>query len=80
MCGGAAPPTGASKALSRPLKRPWQALARCFELAEAWSCQQPEDFVSYVPVHMDGSCNGLQSGNAETSSRSIYKHVHIVYV
>jgi len=39
---------------------PWQALARCFELVEVWTCDAPEDYQSYLPVHMDGSCNGLQ--------------------
>lgn len=39
---------------------PWQALARCFELEEVWSSSAPEEYKSYLPVHMDGSCNGLQ--------------------
>lgn len=39
---------------------PWQALARCFELAEAWESGDPEAFCSRQPVHLDGSCNGLQ--------------------
>jgi DNA-directed RNA polymerase len=39
---------------------PWQALARCFELAEVWRTGDEEGFLSYLPVHLDGSCNGLQ--------------------
>lgn len=39
---------------------PWQALARCFELADAWDSPDPKAFLSHLPVHMDGSCNGLQ--------------------
>lgn len=39
---------------------PWQALARCFELAEAWESDDPKAFCSQLPVHLDGSCNGLQ--------------------
>eukprot|EP00437_Effrenium_voratum_P026582 CAMPEP_0181400584 /NCGR_PEP_ID=MMETSP1110-20121109/2189_1 /TAXON_ID=174948 /ORGANISM="Symbiodinium sp., Strain CCMP421" /LENGTH=1047 /DNA_ID=CAMNT_0023522685 /DNA_START=38 /DNA_END=3178 /DNA_ORIENTATION=- len=39
---------------------PWQVLARCFEFAEVWAAESPEEFRSFLPVHMDGSCNGLQ--------------------
>jgi DNA-directed RNA polymerase len=38
----------------------WQALAVCMEIASAIRSGNPEDFVSHVPVHQDGSCNGLQ--------------------
>ncbi|CAE7940062.1 RPOT2 [Symbiodinium necroappetens] len=40
---------------------PWQVLARYLELAEVYS--RPgleEEFRSHLPVHVDGSCNGLQ--------------------
>jgi len=39
---------------------PWQVLAVCKELTEALSHPNPEAFESGMPVHMDGSCNGLQ--------------------
>lgn len=39
---------------------PWQFLATCFELAEAWGLDDPRDYISYLPVQMDGTCNGLQ--------------------
>jgi len=39
---------------------PWQALAACFELTDALSCTDPTTFVSRLPVHQDGTCNGLQ--------------------
>eukprot|EP01138_Halocafeteria_seosinensis_P012841 gb/GECG01013117.1/.p1 GENE.gb/GECG01013117.1/~~gb/GECG01013117.1/.p1 ORF type:complete len:1066 (+),score=121.31 gb/GECG01013117.1/:1-3198(+) len=39
---------------------PWQALATCIELYNAYSCSSPEDYESSLPVHQDGSCNGLQ--------------------
>jgi DNA-directed RNA polymerase len=38
--------------------KPWQALAACFELL-GYSIQG-DDYVSHLPVAMDGSCNGLQ--------------------
>lgn len=42
--------------------KPWQALAACME----WDgfCQNPEGFVSHLPVALDGSCNGLQNFSA----------------
>lgn len=39
---------------------PWQALATCMELSEALQSKDPEAFESDLPVHQDGSCNGLQ--------------------
>ncbi|KAM8940293.1 DNA-directed RNA polymerase, mitochondrial [Pelodytes ibericus] len=39
---------------------PWQALACCMEIANASRCPDPTKYISYFPVHQDGSCNGLQ--------------------
>lgn len=39
---------------------PWQALGVCKELARIHETRDREGFLSDVPVHMDGSCNGLQ--------------------
>jgi DNA-directed RNA polymerase len=39
---------------------PWQCLATCFELKAALSSPDPTAFVSHLPVHQDGTCNGLQ--------------------
>lgn len=42
--------------------RLWQVLAACFELRDAlkYGLGAHQTFVSHLPVHMDGSCNGLQ--------------------
>lgn len=40
--------------------KPWQCLATCFELTSAMRCQDPSRYVSSMPVHQDGTCNGLQ--------------------
>lgn len=40
--------------------KPWQVLAVCFELNEAYKLDDPTKYVSYIPVHQDGTCNGLQ--------------------
>jgi DNA-directed RNA polymerase len=39
---------------------PWQCLAACMELRSALESPIPEAFVSHLPIHQDGTCNGLQ--------------------
>lgn len=39
---------------------PWQCLAACMELKAAYSLPDPTKYVSHLPVHQDGTCNGLQ--------------------
>ena len=39
---------------------PWQCLATCMELTRALDSPDPAAFVSHLPVHQDGTCNGLQ--------------------
>ncbi|KAH7263072.1 hypothetical protein BKA59DRAFT_411090 [Fusarium tricinctum] len=39
---------------------PWQCLAACFELKAAYDLEDPTQYVSSLPVHQDGTCNGLQ--------------------
>ncbi|KAM0747756.1 DNA/RNA polymerase [Meredithblackwellia eburnea MCA 4105] len=39
---------------------PWQCLATCMELANALRSPIPAEFKSSLPVHQDGTCNGLQ--------------------
>ncbi|KAJ3178838.1 DNA-directed RNA polymerase [Irineochytrium annulatum] len=41
-------------------EEPWQLLACCFELADALRSPKPEEFLSRMPIHQDGTCNGLQ--------------------
>ncbi|KAF2719048.1 DNA/RNA polymerase [Polychaeton citri CBS 116435] len=39
----------------------WQTLAACYELVHALNHPEgPEKFVSRLPIHQDGTCNGLQ--------------------
>lgn len=40
--------------------KPWQVLAVCYELAEAHKLADPTQYRSHIPVHQDGTCNGLQ--------------------
>jgi DNA-directed RNA polymerase len=39
---------------------PWQALAACRELSAAIQLKDPTTYECALPVHQDGSCNGLQ--------------------
>lgn len=39
---------------------PWQLLAVCMEIAAALRSGDPRTYLSRMPVHQDGSCNGLQ--------------------
>jgi DNA-directed RNA polymerase len=40
--------------------KPWQFLASATELVEALESPDPTKYVSFQPVHQDGTCNGLQ--------------------
>ncbi|KAL2818190.1 hypothetical protein BDW59DRAFT_152245 [Aspergillus cavernicola] len=39
---------------------PWQCLAACIELRNALQLSVPTEYSSRLPIHQDGSCNGLQ--------------------
>lgn len=39
---------------------PWQCLAACHEIKAAMESPDPTKFVSHLPIHQDGTCNGLQ--------------------
>lgn len=39
---------------------PWQCLACCIELKNALDSPDPTRYVSHLPIHQDGTCNGLQ--------------------
>ncbi|KAJ5945631.1 hypothetical protein N7454_002470 [Penicillium verhagenii] len=39
---------------------PWQCLAACIELRNALRHPNPLEYPSRLPIHQDGSCNGLQ--------------------
>jgi DNA-directed RNA polymerase len=42
------------------LDDPFQGLATCYEIVRAIDSGDPEKYMCALPVHMDGSCNGLQ--------------------
>ena len=44
----------------REQEEPWQVLSVCKEIRDAMASGDPDNFISHIPVHQDGSCNGLQ--------------------
>ena len=48
---------------------PYQFLAWCIEYTNAITSGNPENFKSYLPIGMDGSCNGLQHFSAMLNDR-----------
>ncbi|TID29695.1 hypothetical protein CANINC_001708 [Pichia inconspicua] len=40
--------------------KPWQFLAAAIELVEALKLPDPTKYISFQPIHQDGTCNGLQ--------------------
>nr|ABM54185.1 mitochondrial RNA polymerase [Paracentrotus lividus] len=38
----------------------WQTLAACIEVTKAIRSGDPTTYISHLPIHQDGSCNGLQ--------------------
>ncbi|WCJ25474.1 DNA-directed RNA polymerase 1 mitochondrial [Euphorbia peplus] len=39
---------------------PFQCLAVCIDIAGCIRSSSPETYISHMPIHQDGSCNGLQ--------------------
>ncbi|KAH7334818.1 hypothetical protein B0J17DRAFT_770366 [Rhizoctonia solani] len=56
---------------------PWQCLATCMELTEALKSNVPELYPSNLPVHQDGTCNGLQHYAALGGDTTGAQHVNL---
>lgn len=54
---------------------PWQFLAACFEWAGFMICG--DDYVSHLPIHMDGTCSGLQHFSALLRDEESAKAVNV---
>lgn len=54
---------------------PWQLLAVCYDLKAALASGDPQSYMSKLPIHQDGSCNGLQHyaalGRDESGGRAV---------
>ncbi|CAE6492233.1 unnamed protein product, partial [Rhizoctonia solani] len=56
---------------------PWQCLSTCMELTEALKGPVPELYRSNLPVHQDGTCNGLQHYAALGGDAAGAQHVNL---
>ncbi|CEL52694.1 DNA-directed RNA polymerase, mitochondrial [Rhizoctonia solani AG-1 IB] len=56
---------------------PWQCLSTCMELTEALKFQVPALYPSNLPVHQDGTCNGLQHYAALGGDKTGAQHVNL---
>ncbi|WAR14809.1 RPOM-like protein [Mya arenaria] len=63
----------------KTLDDPFQCLSTCMEIANAVNSGDPSQFISYLPIHQDGSCNGLQHyaalGRDNEGARSIARQL-----
>jgi DNA-directed RNA polymerase len=57
--------------------KPFQFLAWVFECADMFKLSNPYEFVSHLPVALDGSCNGLQHFSAMLSDEVGGKSVNL---
>ncbi|KAF8979424.1 DNA-directed RNA polymerase [Entomortierella lignicola] len=57
---------------------PWQCLATCIEVSEAIRSGDPESYMSRIPVHQDGTCNGLQHYAALGGDMAGAKQVNLI--
>ncbi|KAJ1930213.1 DNA-directed RNA polymerase [Tieghemiomyces parasiticus] len=57
---------------------PWQCLATCMDLHQASQCPDPSAYVSHLPVHQDGTCNGLQHYAALGCDRRGAQQVNLI--
>lgn len=55
----------------------WQTLAACCELTNALDCPDPTKFISHLPIHQDGTCNGLQHYAALGGDTAGAMHVNL---
>lgn len=58
---------------------PWQALALCKEISKVWTFQgNVRDYMCRIPIHMDGTCNGLQHYAALGANVEAAKSVNLL--
>lgn len=58
---------------------PWQVLAHCKEIYRIWNYEgRIEDYLCRIPIHMDGTCNGLQHYAALGANVEAAKSVNLL--
>lgn len=56
--------------------KPFQFLAWCFEWNDFYS--NPDEFISHLPIQLDGTCNGLQHYSALLRDRQAGRAVNLI--
>lgn len=59
---------------------PWQLLAACLEVTAALRSEDPSKYISHLPIHQDGSCNGLQHYAAMGRDVAGAEQVKLVFI
>ncbi|KAJ3283380.1 DNA-directed RNA polymerase [Borealophlyctis nickersoniae] len=59
-------------------EHPWQLLAACKELTAALRSGDPTQYLSRMPIHQDGTCNGLQHYAALGGDRIGAEQVNLI--
>lgn len=58
---------------------PWQSLAFCMEINKVWNYDgNAKDYLCRIPIHMDGTCNGLQHYAALGANVNAAKSVNLL--
>ena len=65
-------------ALFTEADKPWQFLAACIEIRDAMDMSNPEEYLSHLPVSVDGTCNGIQHLSAIGLDEVAAVHVNLV--
>lgn len=62
--------------------KPWQALSLCMEITNVLSYIEKghniEDYLCRIPIHLDGSCNGLQHYAALGADKEAAESVNVI--
>lgn len=63
-------------------EKPWQALSLCMEISNVLrhmeKGQSMEDYLCRIPIHLDGSCNGLQHYAALGADKEAAESVNVI--
>lgn len=59
--------------------KPWQTLSCCIEIANAVRSPNPAQWLSGLPVHVDGSCNALQHYAGLSRNRRLAESVNLSF-
>ncbi|KAJ3180861.1 DNA-directed RNA polymerase [Gaertneriomyces sp. JEL0708] len=59
-------------------EKPWELLAACMEFTRAIRSPNPAEYICRLPIHQDGTCNGLQHYAALGGDEAGARHVNLL--